>query len=76
MKLRNNLSKIGIPTPFLDFAFRPFEEYEKYSQIPVAKGQIAAIQSEAFFLPLYELYLTYGGIFRLVFGPKVGFDSF
>lgn len=70
MTWRNNLSKLGIPTPILDLLFKPFEDYEKYSKIPEAKGQIAAIQSEAFFLPLYELYLTYGGIFRLNFGPK------
>ncbi|PQP97604.1 hypothetical protein Pyn_39913 [Prunus yedoensis var. nudiflora] len=39
-------------------------------KIPEAKGAISAIQSEAFFIPLYELYLTYGGIYRLTFGPK------
>lgn len=70
LKLRNNLSKLGIPTSILDFVLKPFEDYVKYSQIPEAKGEIAAIQSEAFFLPLYELYLTYGGVFRLTFGPK------
>ncbi|KNA19445.1 hypothetical protein SOVF_061630 [Spinacia oleracea] len=70
MKLRNNLSKLGLPSNILDFVIKPFEDYEKFSQIPEAKGDIAAIQSDAFFLPLYELYLTYGGIFRLNFGPK------
>ncbi|KAF3335461.1 protein LUTEIN DEFICIENT 5 [Carex littledalei] len=38
--------------------------------IPQARGSFAAVGGQAFFLPLYELYLTYGGIFRLVFGPK------
>ncbi|KAJ6845438.1 protein LUTEIN DEFICIENT 5, chloroplastic [Iris pallida] len=38
--------------------------------IPQAKGSIAAVGSQAFFIPLYELFLTYGGIFRLTFGPK------
>ncbi|XP_057515402.1 protein LUTEIN DEFICIENT 5, chloroplastic [Amaranthus tricolor] len=70
MTLRKNLSKLAIPTPILDFIFKPFEDYEKFSRIPEAKGEIAAIRSEAFFLPLYDLYLTYGGVFRLKFGPK------
>ncbi|XP_059628687.1 protein LUTEIN DEFICIENT 5, chloroplastic isoform X2 [Cornus florida] len=43
---------------------------EENPKISVAKGAISAIRSEAFFIPLYELYLTYGGIFRLNFGPK------
>ncbi|KAJ1694665.1 hypothetical protein LUZ63_011363 [Rhynchospora breviuscula] len=38
--------------------------------IPRARGSLAAVDGQAFFLPLYELYLTYGGIFRLIFGPK------
>ncbi|KAK9671805.1 hypothetical protein RND81_12G055800 [Saponaria officinalis] len=59
-----------MPQNVLDFLFKPFEEYEKFSRIPEAKGDIGAIRNEAFFLPLYELYLTYGGIFRLNFGPK------
>ncbi|XP_074311340.1 protein LUTEIN DEFICIENT 5, chloroplastic [Silene latifolia] len=70
LTLKENLSKLGLPPSILDFIFKPFEEFEKFSRIPEAKGDIAAIQSEAFFLPLYELYLTYGGIFRLNFGPK------
>ncbi|KAI9176862.1 hypothetical protein LWI28_007937 [Acer negundo] len=32
-------------------------------KFPEAKGSISAICSEAFFIPLYELYLTNGGIF-------------
>lgn len=49
---------------------------EDYPKIPEAKGAIRAIRSEPFFIPLYELYLTYGGIFRLTFGPKVLFLLF
>ncbi|KAL2896448.1 Protein LUTEIN DEFICIENT 5 chloroplastic [Bienertia sinuspersici] len=74
LALRKNLSNLEIYTPFLDFVFKPFEDYEKYSKIPGAKGQIAAICSEAFFFPLYELYHTYDGISRLNFGTKVGFQ--
>lgn len=40
-------------------------------EIPQAKGSFRAVGGQAFFLPLYELFLTYGGIFRLMFGPKV-----
>ncbi|KAK9673396.1 hypothetical protein RND81_12G165000 [Saponaria officinalis] len=70
LTLKTKLAKFGMPQNVLDFIFKPFEEYEKFSRIPEAKGDIGAIRNEAFFLPLYELYLTYGGIFRLNFGPK------
>lgn len=40
-------------------------------EIPQASGSMAAVGAQAFFIPLYELFLTYGGIFRLNFGPKV-----
>lgn len=39
-------------------------------EIPQARGSMAAVGGQAFFIPLYELFLTYGGIFRLNFGPK------
>lgn len=70
LKLKNDLSKLGVPLDILNFLFKPFEDYEKFSRIPEARGQIAAVRNEAFFVPLYELYFTYGGIFRLNFGPK------
>lgn len=68
--LKNGLSKIGVPNEILEFLFKWVDAGEDYSKIPEAKGAISAIRSEAFFIPLYELYLTYGGIFRLTFGPK------
>lgn len=40
-------------------------------EIPQAVGSISAVVGQAFFVPLYDLFLTYGGIFRLNFGPKV-----
>lgn len=69
--LRNGLSKLGISNEILDIFFKWADVRKDSPKIPVAKGSIGAIRSEAFFIPLYELYLTYGGIFRLTFGPKV-----
>ncbi|KAJ8753642.1 hypothetical protein K2173_025633 [Erythroxylum novogranatense] len=68
--LKNGLSKVGIPDDVLEFLFKWLDSGKDYSKIPEAKGAISAIRNEAFFIPLYELYLTYGGIFRLTFGPK------
>ncbi|KAK2994725.1 hypothetical protein RJ640_002531 [Escallonia rubra] len=64
------LSKLGVPSEVLEFLSKWTDAGEGYPKIPEAKGAISAIRSEAFFIPLYELYLTYGGIFRLTFGPK------
>lgn len=69
--LRNGLSKLGAPEEVIEFLSNWFGGDEDYPKIPEAKGSIKAIRSEAFFIPLYELYLAYGGIFRLSFGPKV-----
>nr|QNN89102.1 cytochrome P450 [Azadirachta indica] len=69
-QLKNGLSKFGIPRGILEILFNWIDANEDYPKIPEAKGMINAIRSEAFFIPLYELYLTYGGIFRLTFGPK------
>ncbi|KAL0549685.1 hypothetical protein IC582_014172 [Cucumis melo] len=68
--LRTGLSKMGVPSEILDLLFGLVNAQDEYPKIPEAKGSINAIRSEAFFVPLYELYLTYGGIFRLTFGPK------
>ncbi|GMH13075.1 hypothetical protein Nepgr_014916 [Nepenthes gracilis] len=68
--LRNNLSKLGVRQDILNFIFQWFSDRDECPKIPEAKGAIKAIRTEPFFIPLYELYLTYGGIFRLTFGPK------
>ncbi|CAK9140113.1 unnamed protein product [Ilex paraguariensis] len=68
--LRRGLSKLSIPSEVLEFLFKWIDAGEDYPKIPEAKGAIEAVRSEAFFIPLYELFLTYGGIFRLTFGPK------
>lgn len=69
-QMKNKLLKFGVPEELLDFVFNLTGGSLGYPRIPEAKGSISAIRSEAFFVPLYELYLTYGGIFRLTFGPK------
>ncbi|OMO92953.1 Cytochrome P450 [Corchorus capsularis] len=69
-QLKNGLSKLGVPNEVLEILFKWADDDGDYPKIPEAKGAIKAIRSEPFFLPLYKLYLTYGGIFRLTFGPK------
>ncbi|XP_075081213.1 protein LUTEIN DEFICIENT 5, chloroplastic [Nicotiana tabacum] len=65
--VKNGLSKLGVPKEFFQFFSQWLGDYPR---IPEAKGSISAVRNEAFFIPLYELFLTYGGIFRLTFGPK------
>ncbi|ERM98042.1 protein LUTEIN DEFICIENT 5, chloroplastic [Amborella trichopoda] len=74
-KLRGTLSKLGFPGKFLADAIAGVERNLKIGeedelQIPQAKGSAGFIGSAPFFIPLYELFLTYGGLFRLKFGPK------
>lgn len=38
--------------------------------MPTATGDIREIVGQPVFVPLYRLFLTYGPIFRLAFGPK------
>ncbi|KAB1213608.1 Protein LUTEIN DEFICIENT 5, chloroplastic [Morella rubra] len=68
--VKKTLLKLGVPSAILEILFRWIDIHEECPKIPEAKGAISAIRNEAFFIPLYELYLTYGGIFRLNFGPK------
>ncbi|PKU77754.1 Protein LUTEIN DEFICIENT 5, chloroplastic [Dendrobium catenatum] len=73
LMLGNGLSKIGPAGKFLGELLVKLgdivEDGERMA-IPQAKGSFRAVGGQAFFIPLYELYLTYGGIFRLTFGPK------
>ena len=39
--------------------------------MPTAQGDVRAIVGQPFFVPLYNLFRVYGGVFRLSFGPKV-----
>ncbi|KAL3523404.1 hypothetical protein ACH5RR_016238 [Cinchona calisaya] len=68
--LKNSLLKMGVPKEILEFLFEKIGAGEDCPKIPKAKGSVSAMRSDAFFIPLYELYLTYGGIFRLTLGPK------
>nr|AYV88884.1 cytochrome P450 oxidase CYP97A54 [Polygala tenuifolia]BBE15482.1 cytochrome P450 [Polygala tenuifolia] len=68
--LKKSLLKLGIPRQILDGLFSWADGEGDFPRIPEAKGSINSVRNEAFFIPLYELYLTYGGIFRLTFGPK------
>lgn len=43
---------------------------EATERMPEARGDIREIVGQPVFVPLYKLYLVYGGVFRLSFGPK------
>uniref|UniRef100_M4FBH1 Cytochrome P450 n=1 Tax=Brassica campestris TaxID=3711 RepID=M4FBH1_BRACM len=68
--VKNGLSKLGVPSNVLDFMFDWTGANEDYLKVPESKGSIQAVPNEAFFIPLDYLFLSYGGIFRLTFGPK------
>ena len=38
--------------------------------MPEARGDIREIVGQPVFVPLYKLFITYGPVFRLSFGPK------
>lgn len=40
------------------------------ARMPEARGDIREIVNEPVFLPLYQLFLNYGPVFRLSFGPQ------
>lgn len=69
-QFKDGLSKLGLPKEIIEFIVNVTGGSADYPKIPEAKGSIGAIRNEPFFIPLYELYLTYGGVFRLTFGPK------
>ncbi|KAK7394690.1 hypothetical protein VNO78_15225 [Psophocarpus tetragonolobus] len=70
LSILEELAKVGVPNEVLEFLFGWVDRGAVQLKIPEAKGSVKAVRSVAFFIPLYELYLTYGGIFRLSFGPK------
>ncbi|KAI3859466.1 hypothetical protein MKW92_002959 [Papaver armeniacum] len=68
-KLRNALEKFGVPELLLNLVSTK-KGVETLKIIPQARGALSALRGQPFFIPLYNLFLTYGGIFRLNFGPK------
>ncbi|EHA8591274.1 protein LUTEIN DEFICIENT 5, chloroplastic [Cocos nucifera] len=73
--VKSGLSKLGPPGKLLEELLSRLTGDDglpggERLEMPRAKGSIGAVGGQAFFLPLYELFLTYGGIFRLTFGPK------
>ncbi|KAJ0966589.1 hypothetical protein J5N97_023506 [Dioscorea zingiberensis] len=71
-RLKSALGRLGPVGKFLDEMLERLAggDDAKRLKIPQATGSIGAVGGQAFFIPLYELFLTYGGIFRLTFGPK------
>lgn len=43
---------------------------ESAKTMAIATGDIREIIDQPVFIPLYQLFLVYGRIFRLSFGPK------
>ncbi|OAE21428.1 hypothetical protein AXG93_3506s1020 [Marchantia polymorpha subsp. ruderalis] len=71
--IRQALANGGPPGRFLSFALANYErrlKQESLKKLPEAKGDVRKIVGQPFFVPLFTLFRTYGGIFRLSFGPK------
>ncbi|KAL2630932.1 hypothetical protein R1flu_015618 [Riccia fluitans] len=71
--LRKVLANAGPPGRFLSLALANLERRMNQASLmtmPVAKGDARKIVGQPFFVPLYTLFKTYGGVFRLSFGPK------
>ena len=72
--VRRLLGNAGPPGRALALQLANFEAQRRAVQaqtMPESRGDVGAIVGEPFFLPLYKLFKTYGGVFRLTFGPKV-----
>ncbi|MQM19442.1 hypothetical protein Taro_052444, partial [Colocasia esculenta] len=72
-QLRKGLLSLGPPGKFLYEFFSLVKlgaGAQRAPKIPHARGSVATMGAQAFFIPLYEFFLIYGGIFRLNFGPK------
>ncbi|KAK1290320.1 hypothetical protein QJS10_CPB18g01781 [Acorus calamus] len=59
-QLRRGLLKIGVPKVFLEPLFGRDSD-DGFLEIPQATGSIRAVSGQPFFIPLYELFLSYGG---------------
>mmetsp|Transcript_16455 Transcript_16455/g.53748 ORF Transcript_16455/g.53748 Transcript_16455/m.53748 type:complete len:622 (+) Transcript_16455:64-1929(+) len=69
--LRKALAQRGARGGSLALAKASLEwEREARRKLPEATGDIREIVGECVFIPLYNLFLAYGDMFRLSFGPK------
>jgi beta-ring hydroxylase len=76
-KIRRIVAKAGPAGRSLSLALANYErdlKIEGAKNLPIASGDVSKIVDQPFFVPLYALFKTYGGIFRLSFGPKVHFS--
>lgn len=73
--LRRGLANFGGPLGrALAMQLANYEAQQRANQaerMPESRGNVGAIVGEPFFVPLEKLFKTYGGVFRLTFGPKV-----
>jgi hypothetical protein len=73
--LRRGLANFGGPLGrALAMQLANYEAQQRAKQaerMPESRGNVGAIVGEPFFVPLEKLFKTYGGVFRLTFGPKV-----
>ncbi|KAG6556322.1 hypothetical protein Mapa_002265 [Marchantia paleacea] len=72
-RIRQALANAGAPGRFLSFALANYErrlKQDSLRKLPEAKGDVRKVVGQPFFVPLFTLFKTYGGIFRLSFGPK------
>lgn len=71
--LRTGLSKFGLVGKLLENLLDKFGgrvgDGDRL-EIPQVNGSFRALAGQAFFIPLYELYLIHGGLYRFTFGPK------
>lgn len=65
-----NFGQVGRSLADVVIAWEQKQELEKAARMPEAKGSMDYMIGQPFFIPLYKLHMTHGGIFRLNFGPK------
>eukprot|EP00899_Mesostigma_viride_P013499 jgi/Mesvir1/2214/Mv09858-RA.1 len=71
--VRDFLSRLGKWGRWLALLMATWERARAYRAartMPEARGDVREIVGEPHFVPLYRLFLSYGPVFRLSFGPK------
>eukprot|EP00897_Mesotaenium_endlicherianum_P006369 jgi/Mesen1/5760/ME000292S04845 len=72
-KARRSIAATGPPGRALAMAMATIERKWRSMNpviMPEARGDVRSIIGQPFFVPLYSLFLVYGGVFKLSFGPK------